>query len=355
MDINDLLDLPVRVYVSASGAGSGIQDLLWSVPGASHYLVGGIFPYAKEALTKFLGYEPEKFCGPATAMDMAITSYLAASNGDPAVSPVGLGITASVASKQEHRGDHRVYGAVVSRHGIYASHIVLPKDGPDGRRSDGGTADNIGMDLVMAAVRPIDQGALADFRAATEGKLLRDASAEALLALYARPLFTRNGQRLNLPTGKLKMLPGAFNPVHEGHYAATDEQTIFQITAKTPHKEPLGVIEILDRLQRIRGRDVLILEKGATYLDKARMFPGTQFVIGTDTLARIMDPKWGYDPKDMLQEIDGLGVTFSISPRDFCDQVTAFKDVPKEYMHLFTVQPQHAHSGLSSTAIRSAR
>ena len=61
----------VNIHVIATGAGSGLQNMLWSTPGCSSYFSGASFPYAQEEQEELLGFMPEHFCSEEAAVDLA--------------------------------------------------------------------------------------------------------------------------------------------------------------------------------------------------------------------------------------------------------------------------------------------
>ena len=69
--------------------------------GSSAYLSGATFPYAPEEQEELLGFMPEHFCSREAAVDLASAAYMKAYRFG-GKKPVGVGITASVASEKEH-------------------------------------------------------------------------------------------------------------------------------------------------------------------------------------------------------------------------------------------------------------
>src|SRR5271165_5089712 len=98
----------VNIHVVATGAGAGLSQLLWEVPGSSAYLSGCSFPYSQDEQEEVLGFMPEHFCSEEAAVDLASAAYMKAYKFG-GKKPVGMGLTASVASEKEHRGDHRLF------------------------------------------------------------------------------------------------------------------------------------------------------------------------------------------------------------------------------------------------------
>lgn len=352
--LHRLMDTPMRIFASASGAGAGIQQILWNAPGASAYLAGAHFPYSQEMTTEFLGFRPEKFVCLEEAMDMAFAAYMKADNGDPTKRFIGLGLTAAVATQVEHKGDHRIHAVVVTHDRVLASEVVLPKEGPEVRVRDGRLADTIGLELILSAAGLVPESARLAYCEAMQGQCLKDISEAARTHFFKRPLFTRYGQRLPVPEARpLTLFPGAFNPPHEGHFANAGEDVLFQITAAPPHKPALTLTEMLERVKHFRGkRDLVFTEDGALYIEKARRFPHSTFIIGTDALERMLDPKWGVEVLPLLTEFVSLGVTFKVTTRE--GHEFARLPIPNDFRHLFTELPKTMFSGLSSTQLRDA-
>src|SRR5437868_733533 len=100
----DLLELrdskePPQIYVIATGGCSRMQSTLWSIPGASDYLVGAEFPYSQKATERVLGYRPDKFVSANTAMALAQVAYTHSLDSNRSQRHVGIGVTCSVASR----------------------------------------------------------------------------------------------------------------------------------------------------------------------------------------------------------------------------------------------------------------
>src|SRR5262245_39626243 len=113
-----------RVYVASTGAGAGLQGMLWRLPGSSSFLVGASFPYAAEATDEFLGFRPDHYCSPDTALDLATEAFLRAGAGEQAI---GIGLTASVATTAIHRGAHRIHIAWITARGACGHDLTLEK------------------------------------------------------------------------------------------------------------------------------------------------------------------------------------------------------------------------------------
>jgi hypothetical protein len=333
-----LRDLPLRVHLVCTGAGAGAQGAIWAVPGCSSFFAGASFPYAADQTSALLGFVPEHYCDPSAAIDLAMAAYMRAFDPmAPHKEPVGVGVTASVASLEEHRGEHRVHVAAVTRKGVLAKDLVLPKDkGVAARARDGALADGAAIAMLLSACGVVpDEG-------------VRDATQLAHDRLFARPWFTSSGIRRPLPSAfpdNVVLFPGAFNPPHDGHFAieaALDHRgadVIFAITTDPPHKPALSVALMLERARMLEGHARVFTRGDPLYLDKARRFPGVPIVIGADALVRMLDPKWGVEPVALLRELADLGSKFHVFGRlvdgAFVTWADAIAHVPEAHRTMF--------------------
>jgi nicotinic acid mononucleotide adenylyltransferase len=157
------------------------------------------------------------------------------------------------------------------------------------------------------------------------------------------------------------IFPGAFNPPHAGHFAIAEAaghaRSVFALCADPPNKPAVDLGELLRRCRLLRGRARLFTEGDALYLDKARRFPGRTFLIGSDALVRMLDPRWGVATEALLMELAALDARFDVTGRlvdgEFLPSRAAIdRHVPEAFRERFV-----AVSGrwdLSSTALRAA-
>jgi nicotinic acid mononucleotide adenylyltransferase/nicotinamide mononucleotide (NMN) deamidase PncC len=297
-----------RIFVTATGAGAGAQNRIWSVPGCSKYFAGAAFPYAADQTNELLGFKPDKYVSEDTALDLAMASYMRACNG-PGCEAIGIGLTASVASTERHRGEHEIWAACVSNYQTFTHHSVLKKGkGDEARKRDGNKSDRIILDMIRFATCK-----------SMELEILGRADMAADRFFY-KPFFEVDGKRYHgmLYPNPGPIYPGAYNPVHKAHIAnaeAASHLTIFSITQDGPNKPPLTLADMLQRAKMFKGKRVLFSRGDPLYIDKARAKPGTPIVIGSDALQRMLDPKWGPDVKEMLYEFVSLYTTFLVAPR----------------------------------------
>jgi hypothetical protein len=114
---------------------------------------------------------------------------------------------------------------------------------------------------------------------------------------------------------------------------------------------------------QFRGRGTVELTRAPTFREKARLFPGTTFVVGVDTAERVLDPRY-YDGSQArrqaaLDEIAQAGCRFLVAGRvDAAGRFVtlAALEVPGRFAPLFTEIPESRfRSDLSSTTLRRGR
>jgi hypothetical protein len=354
-----LKEAGVSIHVIATGGGAGIQQHLWEVPGSSAYLSGASFPYAQEEHEEMVGFKPEHYCSQEDAIDLASVAYMKAYRFG-SKKPVGIGLTASVASEKVHRGEHRVFICVITDDKVWSYYFPFEKGaGFDKRIADGTACNNLAALALQCA-----------FGLSILNTPHQDTTELARARFFAHPFFTADGKRQAaiLDPKRQAIMAGAFNPPHQGHLgmaqACQDQynhQVVYEITANTPHKGPLTVQELLKRAKLLQGHPRLFMENDAMYIDKARAFPGVPIVLGADAMLRILDPKWGLDVYATLDEFAKLGTVFYIAGREVdgkfitCDMLKKMIPTTSAYTHLFishNMAPIEGRWDISSTEIR---
>jgi len=302
MNLEKLRDSGAKIYIVATGAGAGLQKTIWDVPGISKSLVGCEFPYAKEATNQFLGFTPNKSVSKETAVDLASTAYIKAKkvakwNG----TAVGLGITAAVQSQNARRGKDEYFVAAVGDRGCFLEHYDISGPGMV-RKSQGAYIDGAGLLVLLAG--------LGDTR--YQKTPIQDCSDLVLERVLARPVFTKTERVLFHSSLADTLFPGTFNPLHEGHRAAVEQSLDvgdtcgWVINVDPIHKKTLTGVDLLARVADIqsKSKDPIIFTQGQPlFLDKIQKNPHRNWIVGTDTLERMLDPKWGIDPTDLLEAI----------------------------------------------------
>lgn len=119
-----------------------------------------------------------------------------------------------------------------------------------------------------------------------------------------------------VPSGPRCLLPGSFNPVHEGHRRmlttgaarlGTGTGAAFELAIVNPDKPPLSPEDAAARLAGFAGDEAVWLTRAPTFPEKARIFPGATFAVGVDTIARIAEPRYYGGPEGLARAIALLG------------------------------------------------
>ena len=206
-----------------------------------------------------------------------------------------------------------------------------------------------------------------------------------------------------IPSGSL-VFPGSFNPPHSGHVtlasaavkaakntlaedvrSRTREPPIFfelsLINADKPPIDPRTVSDRLNRMLELQG----LPEKWGILLTRAPLFaekltcidecildsshgplPKVSFVIGSDTMLRIVDPKYyGHNQTTMVETIRSMnGVHFVVggrveqnkdmsAPRRFVEGSKELLRLPQDIQSMFTIiEEKDFRVDISSTEIR---
>jgi len=355
---NLLVETNALLHVSCTGAGASLQQQLWDTPGASKYLVGSHFPYARTQLCDFIGIEPEaSFCSKEVALEMAMASYIQACEHKLRLSldgePVGLGISASVASTRIPRGDHRAHIAIVTKEQVAARILILEKGkGLEQRRQHDQQVTHAALYLLIQVLR---------------GEPQEDETDAALDLLFQAPVFDSSGLRCTSVTEGV-FLPASLNPIHDGHRLmaqAAEEKlkrpVVYLVATSTPHKPPMRLQEMLSMVGMLRGerwngqaRALEFTRGEPLFIDKVRARPNSCFVIGADTMDRFLDPKWGPEIELMLQEMRQLGAMFYVMGRKIGGIFKTCRDIDVPFPHQLLFRPLEGRIDVSSTEIRQA-
>ncbi len=382
--IEKLHHSPVMAYVACTGAGAGLQDLLAGVPGSSGTILECVLPYSKTALATFLGEEPEKFASAETAYRMATRAwrkgleYAAKQGGLADKNIVGLGLTAAIATNRALKGDHRVFVALRSNKGLFSVSIRFLKraDGMSliGREQEGKICDLVALSMLLhtAGIEQIPlpkKGLESDDLFETEDGFMilpreiifRSSMYEANTVFFPEGVVAKSD---TLHKDRHIIFAGAFNPLHFGHETIakeaelrTNKKVVYAISDSHPDKGIVGKEELIERIAQFHFLALVMITKNLPlYADKAKAFPGFSFIIGADTLDRILDPKYytTSSVEEILEVLHKAQIEFLIADRHTKDGTSHLKEslnkIPSHYRDMFVQLSTKAD--ISSTMLR---
>jgi hypothetical protein len=340
-----------------TGGGSGLPAELLGTPGASKTVLEVVVPYAETALAELLGRAPEQACSEATARSLAMAAFQRARHLDPGklgpgkgAKHFGLGCTASLATDRSKRGKHRAYVALQTESSTYSAALQLEGDRASEERSlEDMLWHALSRSLDLNLESPPPESFDSDLTHAVEhwrALVLDEATAHAT----------------HEHDGKL-LFPGAFNPLHHAHEqmlaiaeAKTGLAGAYELSIINVDKPLLDYTEIESRLRQFNSPVWLTRQPG--FLDKARYFPGAHFIVGTDTVVRIVDAKYYASPAardEALVELADLRCRFVVFGRGIGDDFHVLSDLtlPESFRALCSeVSEAEFHEPVSSTDLR---
>jgi nicotinamide mononucleotide (NMN) deamidase PncC len=360
----------LQCVLAATGGGQQAVASLLNVPGASRTVLEATVPYGEQALAEYLGHRPEQFCSGATSRAMARRSHERAQWLAPATASAGVGCTASLATDRPKRGEHRFHVSVCTARGVKTSSLVLNKGARD-RADEEAVVDAVLLNALAEAAgisERLDPKLLPtealELETSTTGRLAEFCRAE-LPAVYVEV----DGQLRDDAPRSAALVSGSFNPVHGGHWGLFEVsrrrfegRAAFELSVANVDKPPLCAEEVRHRISQFRWRAPVWLTRGPTFVEKAQFFPGTCFVVGHDTAARIVSPRYYQKSESALtaalEEIRRHDCRFLVAGRrDPRGQFLELSDigVPAAFQDLFQPIPEaEFRVDCSSTELRAA-
>ena len=328
-----------------------------------------LVPYSTQALQDQLGFTPPSACSSETSRLMAMRAYQMARQESQDAALFGFAITASLASDQPKKGQHRIHIAAQTQSCTYTWSLVLNK----GKRSRS-EEEQLSCDLALNALCEIMQLApiklldLGQAETIISHSVLAD---NALQSLLFSDSSTSQLKHVSDTESPLLVFPGAFNPLHAGHKRMlelacemTGHPGCYEICVHNIEKPKLDYIALEQRCEPFQDDSLpLVLTTAAKFADKAHCFPGAVFVVGIDTLERIADPRfYENDPgkrDTSIAEIAGWGCRFLVFGRaDTIPGNSGFKhmqdlEIPPQLQAICSeVSESIYRMDVSSTALR---
>jgi hypothetical protein len=326
--VGQVHDAGHKVVLALAGGGATAAAWLLAVPGGSRSVLEVQVPYATEALDEWLAGPPASYCSTATARLLARRARERAAWLAPGEVVVGVGATASLRSDRPKKGDHRVHVAAQTARGALGLSLTLAKEQRD-RGGEEEVASRLVLNLLAEAVGVSARLALPLLPG--EQVLREDAAASGALAdLFAgraEAVCVEVDCRAHVPQEKpAALVAGSFNPLHEGHLGMAalaarrfGGRVAFELSVVNADKPPLDEDEVRRRVLQFAWKAPLWLTRAPTFAEKAGLFPGVVFVVGADTAARIVQPRFYGDSvvatRQALTELRDRGCRFLVVGR----------------------------------------
>ena len=360
------------VALAIAGGGSGVIPRLLTRPGASRTVLEAQAPYGRRALMELLGAVPATSCSPETSRELAQVVYQRALRLRETchVPVLGLGATAALVTDRERKGSHRVHVAVVDGFQCWESTVRLRKNART-RAAEEAIAEQV----ILGALAEAMVGGGIDIDLHSDERLQTGATALAhyrdVIAGGEQPWATVDHIDSRVSAGGALpgiVVPGSFNPLHEGHAALLEAArrrstgfAAYEISITNVDKPALGAAELDARLAQFHGRVPVVLTRAPTFVEKARLLPGTAFAVGADTAARILEPRYYGGAEGFAQaltELRELGARFHVAARRVGDVRLRLEDlrVPASAADMFEAIPaSEVGVDISSTELRNQR
>jgi len=367
--IKQIHDSAHKLVFEFTGAGSLALYQLHSVAGSSRTILEATDRYASTALVDLLGQAPKQFVSKETATAMAAQAYRRAMRlAEPATACLGVACTAAIATDRARRGADRCWIAVRDNAGVSSYGLVMTK----GARDRLGEEQRVSQLLLRAIAEacgiavPMPLDTLTGEQVEMARETADDPIARLLDGTVRTVLVAPDGTPAADWPLSGALLSGSFNPLHVGHErlaeaaAATLGQPVtFELPILNADKAPLGYAEIERRLAQFRWRYPVVLSRAALFVEKAALFPGCVFVLGFDTAARLVDPRYygSESARDAaLSAIRAHGCRFLVAGRvqDGAFHTLDALAIPEDARDLFMGLPEQVFRvDLSSSAIRA--
>jgi len=351
--VNAIHATPHKMVMAFAGAGAQALAWLHGVGGSSRTMLAAVDIYSDAAMREWVGFMPARFTSRRVARAMAneahrrarryVTANHAQGTVTGATDPVfGLASTATIATDRAKRGDHRVAVAVRDAFGMVTYALTLEK----GARDREGEEDVVSLLLLQAVADACGVLEVPDLPLTSKEQLRVTFEPSDMLAQVEagkrEMVVVREdggivrGGRAGTPSGAGAPAPhsgpyaivsGAFHPVHEGHLGlarVASERTglpaLFELPLVNAEKAPIELLEARRRAHQFAGKGSLALTRAPLFAEKAKLFPGSVFVVGVDTAERILEPRF-YDgslPRVVaaLEEVEAHGCRFLVAGRE---------------------------------------
>jgi len=379
---------PCKIVLSITGGGAEIIGELLRHGSGSATVLDAVVPYSTDAMDRFLGRKPEKYCSEKIARLMAMVAYqraleLSKANGFADQEVIGIGATCKLKAANEREGrKHEIHVAIQAacETGVFTLELIGDRTREEEEKIVALLIFNVlarhccvpEIDLLDRV--EIGEGKKEDIIERYESvsgpvgdllqqKICSQKSPDETLGMVRTDF---NESKASAKPEKIRLVfPGSFDPCHRNHvYMAKlaseklGEPVHFEISLTNVDKPPIDFISLNQRLDSLRKyKDEafvggVCLTNAPLFLQKADLFPNSTFIIGADTFNRLFDAKYyggKVDTTAILRQFREKNIRFMVFQRKSVE--ISVKPEILEFCEIVPME-EYEDDGISSTEIR---
>ena len=303
-DILKIHESPYKLVIVSSGGGTNAISSLLEVPGASNTILESFIPYSRESLDNYLNKKPDYYCSLDTSLSMAARAFQKAKELMPNEKPkylLGISVTASLITTYKKLGEHKFFISIQTESYTKTVSCYLKKDKRSRDEEENLVSGYILMLIKEACGMKYKKP---EHDEDTEINFVQADNSWIKLINNKIDYVSNQSSKPEL------IFPGTFNPLHAGHMEMrelaekrTGMRVTFEICIENADKPPLTFYEIKKTLSQFSENDSWVMTKHGRFSEKANLFPNSVFIIGVDTLGRVVDEKFYRNRKDMIDHL----------------------------------------------------